>query len=97
VFLKIAETMKKFIILVLLIASSCSFKTHRTGFYIERSSLTTIEGVLFLRDNTGHCHLLESVTELLNDSTFRKFNPSLVPIFEKAKIQMEKGETGKIK
>ena len=41
------------------------------NFYIKKSNLTTLEGVLFLKDNTGHCHLLESVNKSLESEIFR--------------------------
>lgn len=63
-------------------------------FYIEKSNLTGNKGDLFLKDNRGHCHLLESVKRLLESETFRDHNRRLIPTFEKAKEMMEKGQTG---
>jgi hypothetical protein len=68
--------------------------TKNSNFYIEKSNLPTIKGKLFLRDNTGHCHSLLSVHNLLKSDIFRESNPKLIPIFNKAKAMMEVGETG---
>ena len=73
-----------------------SAKTDLSNFRVEASTQPTLEGTLFLKDDTGHCHLLVHVEQFLNSKTFRSHNPELIPIFEKAKIMMQKGQTGKV-
>lgn len=60
------------------------------GFYIESSNLTALEGKLFLRDGTGHCHSLDSVGEFIKSERFITQHPNLVSIFKKAFELMSK-------
>ena len=60
------------------------------------SSLPTLKGELFLKDDMGHCHGLTSVQNLLKSDLFRAYNADLVPIFEKALVKMQNNETGKV-
>lgn len=90
--------MKSVLISLLILASCATNKnsTMQTNFYVEKSVLMANKGELFLKDNTGHCHLLERVNGLLKSDVFRSHNPQLIPIFEKAKLMMENGETGRV-
>lgn len=72
--------MKKFLFFALIIAQSCTAQNKTdTGFYIEKSTITTSGGTILLKDHTGHCHTLESVQILLKSDVFRKSNPTLTP------------------
>ena len=66
------------------------------NYYIENSKQRALQGILLLKDQNGHAHTIESVEGLLKSETFRTSNPSLIPIFEKAKEMMKKGETGQV-
>lgn len=63
-------------------------------FTIERSTLTTLKGELFLTSDEGHHHILRSVKRLLESKTFKEHNPHLVPIFKKALKMMEQDKEG---
>ena len=66
-------------------------------FIIERSTLKALEGTLFLKGQgkfSEHCHLIESVKMLLDSKHFKKRNPNLIPIFEKAKKMMDQNMEG---
>ncbi len=65
-------------------------------FIIKRSTLTTLEGQLFLTSDVGHCHGLSSVKKLLESKTFLEHNPHLIPIFKKALKMMEQDEEGEV-
>lgn len=67
------------------------------SFVIEKGNNSGTNGKLFLvgsNEHSGICYQLSSVVYLLDSDFFRKNDPKLIPIFEKAKEMMKQGKEG---
>lgn len=55
-------------------------KQNNTLFIVEKSNLTTMEEIFFLKSDFGHCYSKDSVIKLLESP----INTKLIPYFNKA-------------
>jgi hypothetical protein len=64
------------------------------SFYIKKLPIEGHKGELALYDSNETYHTIFSITTFLGNKRYMEMYPEILPVFEKAKKMIEKGETG---